>query len=50
MKPHVWFRRGNWHCAESSAAGATVVLWPRGVGDTPTQAWADYVKRKREWA
>lgn len=49
MKPHVWYRAGNWHCAFGSLCGLTVLWWPRGVGDTPRAAFIDYEKRAKEW-
>lgn len=47
--PHIWFRRGNWHCAVVAVWCAHVNLWPRGVGDTPRAAFIDYEKRAKEW-
>lgn len=50
MKPKIWWRSGNWHCARGSLCGLTVLWWPRGVGDTPRAAFIDYEKRAKEWA
>lgn len=47
--PHIWLTRGNWHCAQMRPCGATVMLWPRGVGDSPRTAYEDYARRAKEW-
>ena len=50
MKPHLWRRHGNWHCGVGKTDGVRVYWWPRGVGYTPAEAYADYAKRAKEWA
>lgn len=49
MRPKIWFRSGNWHCARPILDGVTVTWWPRGVGDTPRAAFINYEKRAKEW-
>lgn len=50
MKPHLWFSRGNWHCAiPHICAGVTVLWWPRGIGDTQEEAYRNFEQRAQEW-
>lgn len=49
MKPKIWWRAGNWHCAVPILDGVTVTWWPRGIGDTQIAAFIDYEKRAKEW-
>lgn len=50
MKPQIWQRRGNWHCGVPRTDGLRIDWWPRGVGCSPVEAYADYAKRAKEWA
>jgi hypothetical protein len=37
--PHIYYHYGNWHCHFHSS------LWPRGLGNTPHEAYFDWERR-----